>query len=192
MNKKTIREILNGISIETEEALFKISDKIFIEESIEEIKNKTTLEAFAIFIGVQTIGCWKSGGWAIEIFGNYPEIVPYIPSAMKSLQLENVAKLVEKTIHLFPEETDFTKNDQDYCDVINFLEGHYRFIKNKEKFEKYSSEEKSQIRENYRNAIEKLEKEVDQIWGYNAPNQEGWGNIIYFLKNNLNVKIWKE
>ncbi|WP_264551879.1 hypothetical protein [Flavobacterium sp. N2038] len=192
MNKKTIQEILNGISIETEEALLEISDEISIKESIGEIKNKATLEAFTIFIGVQTIGCWKSGGWATGIFGNYPEIVPYIPSAMKSLQLENVAQLVEKAIHLFPEKTDFTENDQDYCDVINFLEGHDRFIKNKQKFEQYSSEEKSQIRENYHNAIEKLEKEVDPIWGYDAPNQEGWGNIIHFLKSNLNAKIWKE
>ena len=192
MKANTFKEILNNIPVESEKALLEISDKVFINEPIREIKDKATFEAFTIFIGVQTIGCWKSDGWDTGIFGNFPEIVPYIPEVMKTLQLENIAKLVEETIHSFPEGTDFTKRDQDYCDVMIFLEGQDRFIKDKQKFEHYSSDEKSQIREKYHKAIEKLDLEVDSLWGYDAPNLEGWGNIVNFLKNNLEAKIWKQ
>ena len=191
MKEQTFEEILNGIPIESGKALLKINDRVFIKEPIVEIKNKATPEAFTIFIGCQTIGCWQSDGWGIGVFGNFPEIVSYIPEEMKKLQFENIAVLVEEVIHSFPESTDFTKNDQAYCDVINFLEGHDRFIKEKQKFEKYSPNEKYQIREKYRIAVEKLEKEAEFLWGYKSAPEGGWGNIIDFLKNNLNAKIWK-
>jgi len=191
MKEQTFEEILNGIPIESEKALLEINDRVFIKEPIVEIKNKTTPEAFTIFIGCQTIGCWQSDGWDSGIFGNFPEIVLYIPEAMKTLQFENIAKLVEEVIHSFPEGTDFTKRDQAYCDVSNFLGGHDRFIKEKQKFEKYSPDEKSQIREKYRNAVEKLEKETEFFFGYDFAPEGGWGNIIEFLKNNLNAKIWE-
>ena len=189
MKEQTFEEILNGIPIESGKALLKINDRVFIKEPIVEIKNKATPEAFTIFIGCQTIGCWQSDG-CDGIFGNFPEIVPYISEEMKKLQFENIAKLVEEVIHSFLESTDFTKRDEAYCDVMNFLDGHDRFIKEKQKFDKYSPDDKSQIRKKYRNAIEKLDKEAEFLWGYNAP-KGGWGNVIDFLKNNLNAKIWK-
>ena len=191
MKEQTFEEILNGIPIESEKALLEINDRVFLKEPIVKIKNKTTPEAFTIFIGCQTIGCWQSDGWEVGIFGNFPEIVPYIPEVMKILQFENIAELVEEVVHSFPEGTDFTKNDQAYCDVINFLEGHDRFIKEKQKFEKYSPDEKSQIREKYRNAVEKLDKEAELLWGYKSAPAGGWSNIIDFLKNNINAKIWE-
>ena len=191
MKEHTFEEILNGISIESEEALLAINDRVFIEEPIVEIRNKTTQEAFTIFIGCQTIGCWQSDGWETGIFGNCPEIVLYIPEVMKKLQFQNIAKLVEEVIRSFPEGTDFTKNDQAYCDVINFLEGHDKFIKDKQKFEKYSPDEKSQILEKYRTAVEKLDEETEFLWEYKSAPEGGWANIIDFLKNNLNAKIWK-
>jgi len=191
MKEQTFEEILNGIPIETEKALLEINDKVFLKEPIVEIKNKTTPEAFTIFIGCQAIGCWQSDGWGMGIFGNFPEIVPYISEVMRKLQFENIAELVEEVFYLFPKGTDFTKNDQAYCDVINFLEGHDSYIEDKQKFEKYSPDEKSQIREKYRNAVEKLDKEADLLWGYQSAPAGGWGNIIDFLKNNLKAKIWK-
>jgi len=190
MKEQTFEEILNGIPIESEKALLEINDRVFIKEPIVEIKNKTTPEGFTIFIGCQTIGCWQSDGLD-GVFGNFPEIVSYIPEEMKKLQFENIAVLVEEVIHSFPEGTDFTKRDQFYCDVINFLDGHDRFIKDKQKFEKYSPDEKSQIRERYRNAVEKLDKEAELLFGYESAPEGGWVNIIEFLKNNLNAKIWK-
>jgi hypothetical protein len=191
MKEQTFEEILNGIPIESEKALLEINDRVFIKEPIVEIRNKTTQEAFVIFIGCQTIGCCYSDGWETGIFGNFPEIVLYIPEVMKKLQFENIAKLVEEVIHSFPEGTDFTKRDQAYCDVINFLEGHDRAIEDKQKFEKYSPAEKSQIREKYQTAVEKLENETESLWEYKSAPEGGWANIIDFLKNNLNAKIWK-
>ena len=191
MDNRTIKEILSNIPIESERALLEISDKIFSNEPISEIKKKTTSTAFTIFIGVQTIGCYKSDGWADGIFGNFPEIISYIPDVMRSLQLDTIAKLVEKTIDAFPIGTDFTKRDQDYCDVINFLEGNDNHIKNKQKFDSYSAEKRQQVQEKYADSINRLDSAVETLWGYNASNHEGWGPVMDFLKNNLNDKIWK-
>jgi hypothetical protein len=130
----TFQGVLSGTQLETEDALLKISDTIFLNEPIHIIKEKATEAAFTIFVGVQIIGCWKSGGWAVGVFGNFPEIVPYACETLAALGLHDVSVKVSEIKEAFPEGTDFTQNDQAYCDVINFLEGHDRYIKNKEKF----------------------------------------------------------
>jgi hypothetical protein len=185
----TFKEILENINVDSEEALWAISDKIFIDKPIEIIKEQSTKEAFNLFIGVQIIGCWKSGGWAVGVFGNFPEIIPYAYDALNTIGLNNVANKVSDIIKTFPEGTDFRQNNQDYCDVINFLEGHERFIKDKCKFEKYSEAEKLSIRKNYIDAIESAEKLTDKIWSYE--NLECWSNLTNYLKKNINARLWK-
>ena len=102
----------------------------------------------------------------------------------------NNYSIMQPFSNFFLSKTQVTKRDEAYCDVMNFLDGYDRFIKEKQKFDKYSPDDKSQIRKKYRNAIEKLDKEAEFLWGYNA-SKGGWGNVIDFLKNNLNAKIWK-
>ena len=188
----TFKELLSGINIDSEDALLEVSDKIFIDKPMSEIKEKATKEAFNIFIGVQVIGCWKSDGWNIGIFGNFPEIVPYTSIALRDIGLNQISDIVLEIIETFPAETDFTQNNQDYCDVINFLGGHNRFIKDKEKFKKYSEKEIVELRKKHFNSLEKAEKLVENLWSYNSPNIEGWGIVIDYLKKNINSKLWKE
>jgi hypothetical protein len=188
---ETFKEILKDIDIESEDAILVISDKIFITETIQAIKEKATEEAFDVFIGAQTIGCWKSDGLAIGIFGNFPVIVPYIPSVMENLNLFEVSEKIKNVIKVFPLGTDFTQNNQDYCDTINFLEGHERFIKNKEKFGKYPASEAMKMRNDYRNSTEAADNYLEKLWGYGSPNNEGWGYLTDYLKKNLNARLWK-
>lgn len=188
----TFKELLSSINIDSEDALLEISDKIFIDKPISAIKEKVTKEAFNIFIGVQIIGCWKSGGWNIGVFGSFPEIVPYASITLRDIGLNQISDIVLEIIETFPEETDFTQNNQDYCDVINFLGGHNRFIKDKEKFEKHSETEIIEIREKHFNSLEKADELVENLWSYNSPNIEGWGIVIDYLKKNINSKLWKE
>ncbi|GAL64870.1 MAG: hypothetical protein ABJD66_02570 [Cellulophaga sp.] len=188
----TFKELLSDTNIDSEDALLEVSDRIFIDKPISQIKEKATKEAFNIFICVQIIGCWKSDGWNIGIFGNFPEIVPYASIALKNIGLNQISDIVLEIIETFPEGTDFSQNNQDYCDVINFLGGHNRFIKDKEKFEKYSEKEIVDIKEKHFNSLEKAEKLVGNLWSYNSPNIEGWGIVIDYLKKNINSKLWKE
>jgi tRNA nucleotidyltransferase (CCA-adding enzyme) len=69
---QTIKEILKDIDIESEDAILAISENLFINEPISGIKEKATAEAFTIFVGAQTIGCWKWDSLTVGIFWKFP------------------------------------------------------------------------------------------------------------------------
>ena len=56
---------------------------------IQKIKENISNEAFQVFIGVQTIGNWKSDPWWIGVFGNNPELVPYIEKMLLVIDADN-------------------------------------------------------------------------------------------------------
>ncbi|WP_196892179.1 hypothetical protein [Aureivirga marina] len=173
-----------------EKALFSLSELLFSEHSIytplEEFKNILTEEAFTLYISFQTIGNVNSDGWAFGIFGNMPQLVPFIPESFEKLGYSKIPQAIRETIHVFPKNTKFLFDNQEYIDVLNFIENPKRKINNP-KLEKFSTEERKQFSQNYHNSLDEIEKVESEIWNQNSE----WEHVFNYYNQNLKKKVWK-
>ena len=174
-----------------DEALFLLCDLIFLNHSIytplSKIKEQVTIPVFNLYIGFQTIGCVNGDGWAFGIFGNMPQMVPYIPDTMQLLGYPKVAQAVTDAINVFPKEAEFLFDNQKYIDVLNFIENPRHPLETS-LLNQYSQEERQTMNEQYTNALHHIEEVEDEIW-----NGEGeWAGLIQYYDENLEEKIWRD
>ena len=172
-----------------EKALFLLSELAYINKSaytpLSEIKNELSTEVFNLYVTFRTTGCVKGDGWAFGIFGNMPQLVPFIPESMNILGYKKTAKAVSDVINVFPEETCFLFDDNDYTDVLNFIENPKRKVSNP-KLEKYTKEERETFCSNYHDSLCKLEDAGSEILS-DEPNK-----LYTYFDNNSDVKVWKK
>lgn len=186
---KTFKTVLENQDTYSIDALITLIEEIMIGE-IAEIQEKASLEAFTAMIAYHVIGSWKSGGIAIGVISNSMQKVPFIPDVMRTLKLEKVAEGFESLLTLFPKDTVF-EDTQDFCDIINLLEGHPKAIENQTILATYSPAMMKKIHKEYVTAIGKLEDIVEPMWGYDAGEYEGWDVVINYINQNINANIWR-
>lgn len=194
MKTEKISDVLQGMDVNTEDAIVTLSDKVWEIGELSEIKNQVSDAVFAFHIVANVIGIYKGDGWQAIIEEN-TELLPYISHAMYEIGLDKIGDARKNIEQIFPLNIDVFSLDEDQlCEVVNFVrgsrEGKY-FTITMEELKGYTSEERKQITAKYSEACEKLEDATESMWGYNSPDNEGWGVVSRYLEKHLQDNFWK-
>lgn len=194
MKTEKISDVLQGMDVNTEDAIVTLSDKVWEIGELSEIKNQVSDAVFAFHIVANVIGIYKGDGWQAIIEEN-TELLPYIFHAMYEIGLDKIGDATKNIEQIFPLNIDVFSLDEDQlCEVVNFVrgsrEGKY-FTITMEELKGYTSEERKQITAKYSEACEKLEDATESMWGYNSPDNEGWGVVSRYLEKHLQDNFWK-
>lgn len=194
MKTEKISDVLQGMDVNTEDAIVTLSDKVWEIGELSEIKNQVSDAVFAFHIVANVIGIYKGNGWQAIIEEN-TELLPYISHAMYEIGLDKIGDATKNIEQIFPLNIDVFSLDEDQlCEVVNFVrgsrEGKY-FTITMEELKGYTSEERKQITAKYSEACEKLEDATESMWGYNSPDNEGWGVVSRYLEKHLQDNFWK-
>ncbi len=194
MKTEKISDVLQGMDVNTEDAIVTLSDKVWEIGELSEIKNQVSDAVFAFHIVANVIGIYKGDGWQAIIEEN-TELLPYISHAMYEIGLDKIGDATKNIEQIFPLNIDVFSLDEDQlCEVVNFVrgsrEGKY-FTITMEELKGYTPEERKQITAKYSEACEKLEDATESMWGYNSPDNEGWGVVSRYLEKHLQDNFWK-
>lgn len=194
MKTEKISDVMQGMDVNTEDAIVTLSDKVWEIGELSEIKNQVSDAVFAFHIVANVIGIYKGDGWQAIIEEN-TELLPYISHAMYEIGLDKIGDATKNIEQIFPLNIDVFSLDEDQlCEVVNFVrgsrEGKY-FTITMEELKGYTSEERKQITAEYSEACEKLEDATESMWGYNSPDNEGWGVVSRYLEKHLQDNFWK-
>jgi hypothetical protein len=194
MKTEKISDVMQGMDVNTEDAIVTLSDKVWEIGELSEIKNQVSDAVFAFHIVANVIGIYKGDGWQAIIEEN-TELLPYISHAMYEIGLDKIGDATKNIEQIFPLNIDVFSLDEDQlCEVVNFVrgsrEGKY-FTITMEELKGYTSEERKQITAKYSEACEKLEDATESMWGYNSPDNEGWGVVSRYLEKHLQDNFWK-
>lgn len=194
MKTEKISDVMQGMDVNTEDAIVTLSDKVWEIGELSEIKNQVSDAVFAFHIVANVIGIYKGDGWQAIIEEN-TELLPYISHAMYEIGLDKIGDATKNIEQIFPLNIDVFSLDEDQlCEVVNFVrgsrEGKY-FTITMEELKGHTSEERKQITAKYSEACEKLEDATESMWGYNSPDNEGWGVVSRYLEKHLQDNFWK-
>lgn len=194
MKTEKISDVMQGMDVNTEDAIVTLSDKVWEIGELSEIKNQVSDAVFAFHIVANVIGIYKGDGWQAIIEEN-TGLLPYISHAMYEIGLDKIGDATKNIEQIFPLNIDVFSLDEDQlCEVVNFVrgsrEGKY-FTITMEELKGYTSEERKQITAKYSEACEKLEDATESMWGYNSPDNEGWGVVSRYLEKHLQDNFWK-
>lgn len=194
MKTEKISDVLQGMDINTEDAIVTLSDKIWEIGELSKIKEQVSDTLFTFHIVVNVIGIYKGDGWQAIIEEN-TELLPYISHAMYEIGLEKVGEATKNISHIFPLEMDVLSLEEDqFCEVVNFVrgirEGKY-FTITMEELKGYTPEEREKLTAKYSEACKKLEDATENMWDYDSPHNEGWGVVSRYLEKHLQDNFWK-
>lgn len=194
MKTEKINDVLQGMDINTEDAIVTLSDKIWEIGNISEIKEQVSDAVFTFHIVANVIGNYKGDGWQSIIEEN-PELLPYISQAMFEIGLPNVGEATKNITNIFPLKMDVLSLDEEkFCEVVNFLhgirEGKYFTITMGE-LKGYTQKEREQLTSQYLAVCEKIDNTTENMWDYDSPDNEGWGVVSRYLGKHLQDNFWK-
>ena len=174
-------EDLNNIDI----ALFaQLSDKLWELGNLHDIKEKISPELFNLHIGINMIGIWKSEGWD-SMIGEHADFVPYIPMVLQEFELPDVRESFENVISLFPEETVFMSDSEEYYDICNFFTSFSHKAKN-EKLKAIAPEKRREIVKAMRQRVNLLDELTEQYWSDDS-EMAGWKQVFDYIRKNVMV-----
>lgn len=194
MKTEKISDVLQGMDVNTEEAIVTLSDKVWEIGELSEIKNQVSDTMFTFHIVANVIGIYKGDGWQ-SITEENTELLPYISHAMYEIGLDKIGEVTKNIEHIFPLNIDvFSLDEEQLCEVVNFVrgtrEGKY-FTITMEELKGYTPEERKQLTAKYSEACEKLEDVTKNMWDYDSPDNEGWGVVSRYLEKHLQDNFWK-
>lgn len=194
MKTEKISDVLQGMDVNTEDAIVTLSDKIWEIGELSEIKEQVSDTVFAFHIVANVIGLYKGDGWQ-AIIEEHAELLPYISHAMYEIGLEKIGEATKNIEHIFPLDIDVLSLDKkQFCEVVNFVrgirEGRY-FTITMEGLKGYTPEERKQLTAKYSEACEKLDAATENMWDYDSPDNEGWGVVSRYLEKHLQDNFWK-
>lgn len=178
----TIHNVIKDITKLNEDALVRLSDQLWEIGNIHQIKEKLSSELFLLHISINMIGNWKCGGWW-GIISEQAELVPYIPEALKALNLNRLKAVFEEIIAIFPTYTIFSNDESSYYDIINFLQN-IRFKVEDERLNNIPLETRKEMVQTIKKKLDQLEDLSEPLWGYGA-ELDGWKQVIDYIKINI-------
>lgn len=122
MKTEKISDVLQGMDINTEDAIVTLSDRIWEIGNIDEIRQQVSDAAFTFHIVANVIGNCKCDGW-MSIVEDHTDLLPYISSAMYEIGLDKVGEATQNIANIFPLDISVL-SDGEFCKVINFMKGH--------------------------------------------------------------------
>lgn len=173
-----IEDVIKGLNDLDEATLTQLSDKLWELGSLAEIKEKVTSELFILHIGINMIGIWKSEGWDYLI-GEQADFVPYIPVVLNEFELCDVRDAFENVVTLFPEETVFESDNEEYYDVYNFFTS-FSYKAQNEKLKAVSPEKRREMVKAMRQKVSLLNELTEQYWSDDS-EMAGWKQIFDYI-----------
>lgn len=165
-------------------AFAQLSDKLWELGNLDDIKEKVTPELFHLHIGINMIGLWKSEGWDV-IIGEQADFVPYIPMVLQEFELSDVREHFENVISLFPVETVFKSDNEEYYDIYNFLTSFSHKAEN-ETLKAIAPEKRHELVKLMRQKVSLLDELAKQYWS-DSSEKAGWKQIFDYIHKHVNV-----
>lgn len=175
MEKRTLASFLMGKNPETEMDLADLSDCIWELGDINTIWDQLEDDAFYTFVMMNIIGIWKGDGWG-GILEN-EELLPYVESALKLFELEEITKHYQELMALFPIDPYDDSVLKVFFDHHNFLISP-RFKVQDSRLQAIDSEERKRLSTSYQRILPILDDLSEALWAYDAPDLEGWQMIL--------------
>lgn len=123
MKTEKISDVLQGMDVNTEDAIVTLSDKVWEIGELSEIKNQVSDAVFAFYIVANVIGIYKGDGWQAIIEEN-TKLLPYISHAMYEIGLDKIGDATKNIEQIFPLNIDvFSLDENQLCEVVNFVRG---------------------------------------------------------------------
>ncbi|RHH06982.1 hypothetical protein DW228_20240 [Bacteroides fragilis] len=186
MKMEKISDVLQGMDINTEEAIVTLSDRIWEIGNIDEIRQQVSDVAFTFHVVANVIGNCKCDGW-MSIVEDHADLLPYISCAMYEIGLNKVGEATQNIGKIFPVDISVLSS-KEFCKVVNFMKGLQTDL---EALNKYSESEQEKMSEQYFDTIQKLDDIVAELWYYGCPDNEGWGVVSRYLEKHLQDNFWK-
>ena len=184
--KYLYEQFLQGMDVNTEDAIVTLSDKIWEIGSIDEIRQQVSDVTFTFHVVTNVIGNCQGDGW-MSIVEYHADLLPYISSAMYEIGLDKVGEATKNIANIFPLDISVL-SDSEFCKVVNFMKGHKTDL---EELKKYSESEQEKMSEQYFDTIDKLDEIAEKLWYYGCPDNEGWGVVSRYLEKHLQDNFWK-
>lgn len=175
MEKQTLVAFLGDKIPGNEMDLAELSDKIWTLGNIAYIHDQLENDDFLVFIMMNIMGIWKGDGWG-GILEN-EELLPYVESALGFFELDEIVKYYRKLIALFPIDPYDDSIIKVFFDHHNFLINP-RFKIEDPRLQRIDGEERKRLSKIYQQTLPILDDESEVIWGYDAPNLEGWQMVL--------------
>ncbi|MBD3592558.1 hypothetical protein [Bacteroides sp. GM023] len=194
MKTEKISDVLQGMDVNTEDAIVTLSDKIWELGNIGTIKEKVSDVVFTFHVVANVIGNYKGDGWQSIIEENR-ELLPYISQAMYEIGLPTVGEATKNIAYIFPLKMNVLSLDEKkFCEVVNFLrgisEGKY-FTITIDELKGYTETEREHLTSLYLAEQEKINAVTEKMWNYDSPDNEGWGVVCRYLEKHLQDNFWK-
>jgi len=186
MKTEKISDVLQGMDINTEDAIVTLSDRIWEIGNIDEIRQQVSNAAFTFHIVANVIGNCKCDGW-MSIVEDHADLLPYISCAMSEIGLNKVSEATQNISNIFPLDISVLSS-KEFCKVVNFVKGRQTDL---EALKKYSESEQEKMSEQYFDTIDKLDDIAAELWDYGCPDNEGWGVVSRYLGKHLQDNFWK-
>lgn len=122
MKIERISDVLQGMDVNTEDAIVTLSDKIWEIGNIDEIRQQVSAVTFTFHVVTNVIGNCKCDGW-MSIVEYHADLLPYISSAMYEIGLDKIGEATQNIRNIFPLDISVLGEDE-FCEVVNFMKGH--------------------------------------------------------------------
>lgn len=175
MEKRTLASFLEGNIPENEMELAELSDEIWTLGNIIHIHDQLESDDFNIFMMMNIIGIWKGDGWG-GILEN-EELLPYVESALRFFELDEIAYSYSELMALFPVDPYDDSVLKVFFDHHNFLINP-RFKIYDPRLQSIDSVERERRSKIYQQILSILDNLSEALWAYNASNLEGWQMIL--------------
>lgn len=182
MNVLKIKDMIEDINNLDEALLAQLSDKLWELGNLDDIKERVSSELFDLHIGINMIGIWKSEGWD-SLIGEQADFVPYIPASLQELGLWDIRNVFENAISLFPEDTVFKSDNEEYYDVYNFLTS-FSYKAQSEKLKAIAPEKRRDLVKLLRQKVKLLDELTEQYWSEDS-EMSGWKQIFDYIHKNI-------
>ena len=159
-------------------AFAQLSDKLWKLGNLDVIKEKVTPELFNLHIGINMIGIWKSEGWD-SIIGEQAHFVPYISVVLHEFELCDVRDSFESVISLFPKDTVFQSDNEEYYDIYNFFTSFSHKVQN-EKLKAITLEKRRELVKLKRQRVNLLDELTEQYWSDDS-EMAGWKQVFDYI-----------
>ena len=173
-----IKDVIEDLNNLDEVTLFHLSDKLWEQGNLDDIKEKVSAELFNLHIGINMIGIWKSEGWD-SIIGEQADFVPYIPVVLQELELCDIRDAFENVISLFPEETVFKSDNEEYYDIYNFFTSFSHKVQN-EKLKAIVPEKRREMLKLKRQKVSLLDELTEKYWSDDS-EMAGWKQVVDYI-----------
>ncbi len=179
-----IEDVIEDLNHLDEAAFAQLSDKLWELGNLDDIKEKVTTELFHLHIGINMIGIWKSEGWD-SIIAEQADFVPYIPVVLQELELCDVRRGFENVISLFPEDTVFKSDNEEYYDIYNFFTSFSHKAQN-EKLKAIAPEKRRELVKSMRQKVSLLDELTEQYWSDDS-KMAGWKQVFDYIHKKVRL-----